>query len=1021
MKKLFSLVLAVVGMLSTFQFTAPSHAKEDPYAEDMQFIRELRSHGYSDLAREYLKKLAQNAPPALKKELSLEKALTNLEAANEEPDSGKRITLYTEARAEFQQFLKDNPNHPRAGEARFDIARATSLQGKTQTNRAQLEPDKQTRIAEGLKARATLTDAFNQLKQLPSTPQTELAMALNLLDQADTYLNTESDAELVARSKPIQAAQQMLEKLGQGDPANKVTWTARAWAGQCLYRLDDPKAVDKLNEVTSGTGSAVQEGKRLARYFILLAWQKRKQAPDGKTPLDTYLRGRCEDWLRDYPSYGRTPEGYGIRFLLAEILLRDSENPKLDNRKRGNMIALARKHLRVIEQTENDFTDRAKNLKIAAMSKQGTFKVAIANLKTFEDCFVRAQYEQVQIGEDAKKYKDDKEKAESARKGHITAVIEALRLGLQKPDAKSKDAANDYNTARVLLAYYLLNEGKYKDAAAVGEDFARNDPKPSQAGSAAIYALLAYSEMLGERERKATDAKLLEDDKAYQGELTKMLSLAQLMEQRWPRERAGNLARHQIAVRLLRQDKTDEAIDKLNGITPDYPSYVRTRFLLARTELQQAGQDKADPKGYRARAIAVLTALPAPAAGADAEVNREYIQAKLMLAGELAREKKYKELDALAVALAPQVAKLPLIDDPTKDKELRDKFEESRLQLSLYSTVLQADADFKAGKYDAVSKRLDPIVDQFNAGKMPQLKDSELAAPMLALALKTDVQLNKLDRAEQVIKALQALQSDKGEKGGDKGTTAILAQLVKLISQQVEDLRKKGDKESLEKAKAGFTSILNKVAGGQKTPTPMLAYLLAKCYAGMDEHKKAADLLEKFAAESVKAGAGQEVQLHHAIQLLLVQEHRQLKDLDKAQKLLEEIIGTKEKPGWGARDLEAQKTRIMILEDKEDYRSAALLCDSFVKQLVKRLDDNKLKDQYFEFYYHLVYCILKHGQGMSDGGQKTKSIKEAAHRIVALEKAQGGFGNSESRKRFEELLEKEADLREEYKAQKGNK
>jgi hypothetical protein len=353
-----------------------------------------------------------------------------------------------------------------------------------------------------------------------------------------------------------------------------------------------------------------------------------------------------------------------------------------------------------------------------------------------------------------------------------------------------------------------------------------------------------------------------------------------------------------------------------------------------------------------------------------------------------------------------------------KGTELRGKFKDGLTQLSLYSTVLQADTDFKAAKYAEVAKRLDPLVDQFNAGKLPQFKESELATPMFALALKADVQLNQLDRAEQVIKALQALQSDKGEKG-DKGTTAILAQLVRLISQQIEELRKQGDQEKLQKAKAGFTAILNKVAGGQKTPTPLLAYLLAKCYAGMDEHQKAADLLEKFAAEEVKADAGQEVQLHHAIQLLLIQEYRQLKDTEKAQKLLDDIIGTKSKPGWGARDLEAQKTRIMLMEDKEDYRQAAVLCDSFVHQLLKRLDDNKFKEQYFEFYYHLVYCILKHGQVQNDAAQKTKYIKDAARRMVALEKAQRGFGSEESKKRFEELLEKEADLRAEYKAQKG--
>ncbi len=365
------------------------------------------------------------------------------------------------------------------------------------------------------------------------------------------------------------------------------------------------------------------------------------------------------------------------------------------------------------------------------------------------------------------------------------------------------------------------------------------------------------------------------------------------------------------------------------------------------------------------------------------------------------------------------MAKLPLHEDKQKDEALRGKIDENVMQLSLYSTAAQAEAHFKAGNYAEVSKKLDPIVDDFNAGKMPQLKESELAAPILGLALKANVQLNNLDRAKLVIKALQGMQSD---KGGDKGTTAILSQLVNLITQQVEELRKKNDKASLQKAQAGFTSILNEVVGVQKTPTPKLAYLLAKCFAGMDEHKKAADLLNKVAAQPVAGEAGPDVQFHHAIQLLLIQELRQLKQLDKAQALLDEIIKGKDgKPGWGAKNLDAQKQRIMLHEDKEEYGAAVKLADNLMNQLRKRLEDNKLKEQYLELYYHETYCILKNGQGLSNGDLKTRAIKAAAQRILKLEKAQGGLGSDESKKRFEELLGKEADLREQYNALKDAK
>ncbi len=297
----------------------------------------------------------------------------------------------------------------------------------------------------------------------------------------------------------------------------------------------------------------------------------------------------------------RTPEGYGIRYLLAETLLAETNKPKITKGERDALIVRARKYLRDIERTENDYTDRAKRLKIAAMDKQGAFKDPIDKLKTFEDCYVRAQYEIMQIGEDAKKYKD-KDQIEGARKARIAEAIKALEAGLKKPEAKT--SSTESNNARAMLAYYLMNEGKYKEAVEVGETFVKNDPRSSQAAMSAVYALLSYGELLAKRERGATDAKALQDDKEYQDDKTHMLDLAKLMEERWPKERAGDLARHQMALRLLREEKFPEAVQKLAAITPAYPSYIRTQFALARACLQQAAADKdmGDPNGYRKRA-----------------------------------------------------------------------------------------------------------------------------------------------------------------------------------------------------------------------------------------------------------------------------------------------------------------------------------------------------------------------------------------------------------------------------------
>lgn len=1006
-------LLAILVTLSPYPLILLSaFGQESPYAEDLRFVQELRSRGYTDLARAYLERLTKNAPPAMRQEFALEGALTEMEAANEEPDSSKRIALYTQAREKFQQFLNANPRHPRAAEAKFDIARATTLQGKAQLSRARLEGDLATRVAEGAKARATLAEALKLLQQLPPTPETQLAIALNLIDQSETFLNKGSDRELAESTKLIQEASKSLEPLAAGDSTSKITWQARAWSGRCLDLLDTPaKAREKFQIIVESSSPAAQDGKRLARYFNLLA---QKEAPNPKQPLDEYRIKHAREWLRDYPNYKKTPEGYGVQYLLAESLLRESANAKLSPVERKNDAAAARAYLRAIEGTENDFTDRAKALKIEAMSKLGTFKEPIAKLTTFEDCFARAQYEQMEMNKDVKKYDNDPKQAEAARQKRMDAILEALQAGLKKPDAQKPSL--EVNAARTLLVFYLWEAKKYKDAIALGEAFTKKQAKYAQ--TAAIYTLLSYGRLLAERESKAGDVSELKNDAEYKTDKERMLAFAKRMEESWPKERAGDLAREEIAVRLLREDQTPEAIKELATITPAYPSYISTQLLLARAALQQAAheKDKGDPAKYRTLALNALIHLPEPQPTADMQTYNDFIQAKLLLALEWYKEKKLKQVDELLAKLKPQIESWRLDADAEKEKEKRHKFEEGRMQLVLYSTIMQANGDFKAAKYKEVMQRLDPLVDQFNAGQLPQLKDSDLGPGLIGLDLRANVQMNNLERARAAIKALQLLQTEKSaEKGGDS-TTAILAQLVGLITQQVEELRKKGDKESLQKAQAGFTTILNDVTGGGKKPTPKLAYQLARCYGGMDEHQKAVDLLKPFVEETAAADA----QAQHAIQLLLVQEYRQTKNIAQARTLLDEILKGKDgKGGWGAKRIDVQQSLVEQLEAEQKYGAAALLCDKYIKQLVRHLDDNKLRDYYFDFYYHLIYCLLKHGQGMNNPDKKAREIHTAAQRMLALEKAQGGFGSDESKKRFDELLEKEADLRQEYTTLKG--
>ncbi len=1020
--------IALLAWAALAAGTELAAAQEPAYREQMRFVNELRARHYNDLALEYLQMLGKSPSPELARELPLELALTRLEGAADEPDSGKRLALYSQARADLEKFIAGAPNHPRAAEAKLEVAHVMVLQGKTQLSRALLQGASQAQDAEALKARAYFVDANAELKKAaaaldaqlaqlpePKTPaekavrkrledrrlRAELDLALNLFDQAMTYTAEDKTEVALARAGKVQEAQRALDKIAGGDEKNPVTWEARAWAGRCEQQLGKPKEARKrLDDVTRAAAPAAAAGKRLARYFWMLAF-KETTSPDEKKNLPEVLTKEANDWLRDYPSYRNTPEGYGVRYELAEVLLKESEEPKAN---KVLLLDRARRLLKEVEGSENDFTDKARQLKLAIMAKQGGFTKPVNSLTTFEDCYVRAQYETAQLAKDGAA-------PQAKRKERVGTVIAALERGLKLPDAKAAGA--ERNNARAMLAFYYLNSGQREKAIEVGENFARNDPRPSQAANAAVYALQAYAQLVAERERAFEDVK---------AERAKMLDFAKYMEERWPRELAGDLARHQIGLLLMREKNYPEAIRKLATVTAAYPSYAFARYQLAECAFE-ADKEKLEPvpgekRTYRQIALDALRAVPDSAAGEDPATNLVYALAKSRLGRELFREKQYDAMNKLAEGLAARLPKLRLSADSARDNALREQLLAELNEVKLYAAYGLAEADFGKGRWAEVVKRLDPLVDEANTGKLPQLKkNAQLGMAVLSMDLKSNVQLNHIARTQAVLKALQELSAEGG--GAEAGAVGILKQLVGLIRGQLDELRRRDDQAGFRKAVEGYSAVLDGLVKQQKEPTPEFVFLLARAYAEMGQHGKAAGLLDK--VPEPKAGApANEVKFHHAIRLTLARELRLNKEVDKAEKVLEEITGTKEKPGWGARDLEALKERGHLLEAREKYAAAFQLWAQLVRQLVKQAStDNAKKEHYLECYYHMTWCLYKHGQGLDSPEKKAKATRDAAQQIVQVEKRWEGFGSDASKKRYTDLLNAEPALKEAYEQLKG--
>jgi hypothetical protein len=164
------------------------------------------------------------------------------------------------------------------------------------------------------------------------------------------------------------------------------------------------------------------------------------------------------------------------------------------------------------------------------------------------------------------------------------------------------------------------------------------------------------------------------------------------------------------------------------------------------------------------------------------------------------------------------------------------------------------------------------------------------------------------------------------------------------------------------------------------------------------------------------------MQLYHGARLLYLRELRLSKKLDEAQRVLDEILGTPKAPGWGQRNLEVQKEKLSLLEDRELYagaEGAILGWNRLMKSIRPRIQqDAKMKETYFDCYYHLTTSHYQNALRMADGKRKDDAIKRSAGLLRKLEDAEPDL-TAELKQRIKNYLDRETILKSEYKKQGG--
>jgi hypothetical protein len=1018
-----------LGLALVAAFLLPplaARAEEPPH---LDFVRGLRERHYTDLALEYLQKLQQrkDLSPEVTARLPLELARTQLDKAADTPDLGDRLALFAEARKQFEDFLTKHPNSPLVNQARLDMADVAVRQGQTQLSRTIREEDPAAKAAEAGKARQLLDDAGKQLEaviplleqQVKTYPEPKTAaekaekkeledsvlkaridVALNLFDQAKTYFDDGKDESTTARTKLSERALERLRKALPEDDTNPLYWVAQAWLGRLLIETGAPRDANKrFNEVIGRKEPYTAAGKRLARYFRLLDLQ---EAGDPNVK-DVWKETKDEAgrWLKEYPSYKNTREGFGIRFLLAQSDLMVAGEQKTKNA-RVPLINEAKALCKDLEQVENDYQLKARRIKIDIIKEEGGLKGDLKTLTTFDDCYIRAQYEGVVLEKDEA---DGKKLTEAERKEHEKVLVAALEKSLELAK-KQKVPESDLNNARAALAFTHMNNGDLQGAIRVGEELARVPTRPPQAGRAAIYALHSYAEIVADPEKKLTP----EEMKDYHDRLR---SLAEFAKKNWPNDAAGDVARHELGLLDIREGNYPAAVEDLSGIRPGYGAAILARYQMAMAALE-AQKNGAKPLGndkrtFEQRAQEALEKMPELPKGADPGTNYAYIMGKLRLGDMYYRAKKYDAMAAIADPLLPRVEELRFPEEKLKD--------EARTGLSTVSLLARygkAEQDYAAGRFDAVIKALQPLLPEVD--KLPALQTNpKLTWALFSLLMRSDIQTGKLDESQKVLDSLMAL-SEKNDLGG--GTNGVLMQVAQLVKEQLREIEKKAP-DKLPKTRDAFSKFLDKLTEQQEKKKVLsgdVLLILSNCYSALDNHKRAGDMLKAYPTPKDDAPQ-KDKEVWQVIQVMYLRELRVSKQKDEAKKKLEELLKTT----WGPRNLEMQKEKLFLLMEDESWMPAAKGWDALVKALVAKITVPGMKDQYLECYYWLVYCLYQNAMKIPVPQKQAAALKQAATFITSLEGKFPDFGGDASKARFQDLLDKETKLKEVYEQLKGPK
>ncbi len=1076
MKRLFLFAFLATLVVPTTRLLA-----DEPPDKQIEFVRKLRAKGYADLALQYLDRLAKNPPAGMANLLPLEYARTRVSLARQKEPT-QRAALFAAARKDLEAFVKTQGATPEATQARVELARLSAYEGQallSQAIRLQDDDEKASeqaaRKAEAffLLAGKELEAAAKALKDPLQQLEVNFERGKNFLDQAATHPLNTARARLVGQAKD---ALEAVEKIALNDNQNPILHLTRAWLIKCYQEGDQPdKAASYVKGVLKEKVAEAAEGQRWAWNFRIRFLLQDKQLTYAVVPLykknlflgidfpplagsklDNQAKLKrvqieAKEWLKLFAGYKNSPEGYGVRFALAnaylnEAQLIEAEHLKKKGTKLGNPALLykaAQEELASLAKSDNDYAEKAAQLELSIRFQQMGEKTPVAKLKDFDECYLKARYEMFklqQVGAKLAKGGADAAKGlEAERREHLKTAIAAFQRGLRLADP-IKDAPQEIE-ARYGLAYLYQMDGDPYRAAVAGEYLARANPPTKRSATAAIYALQAYEQIAratkqeGDRDRMRDLARYVIEEKRIA----------------WANEPVTAMASSLLAEAYIAEKNWIMALDLLGKVPPNDPAYVyrKAQYVLAASAARKASKDPKEQAAFETQMRAAVQQLPPLPADADVATAQMYMSALVyveanLLSGEAFEfavknetaqaNEKYAQLEALHGRLQDLYAK----HSRKFPEEAQASFATALREIRNRARYGLAQTAYRAGNYDAVlaPKATGEIVEEVRKlgadGKAIKMSDYRAVGELLGLALRADVQKGKINEARAILDLLRRLTGDGDEAGDSAGN--VLQTLIRELRSQLREYKDKKDTVRYDETVKNFSQFLDELTkelGAKSTPEQVA--FLAGCYSSLERHAEAAKLFARLPEPKIDPKKKdltkeehKELQDYWLTQVNYGRSLRLAKQFPEARKVLSRILTTPHARG----QFLAEKEDILMLEDQALYGTAVTRWSKYkshptLQQALKTLEtadateQKRINELYYDAGYHYAYCMFMYGKTNKVPATQEKWINRAALEVVRLEAipaAREAIGA-----RLQELLRSEPLLMAEYTKMKQGK